>query len=71
MALKSWHQDHSLDFSGKILFLKDQISKLDGKGENSFLSATEVEELHGLFEELFSLSRTNSSICWQQSRLHG
>ena len=33
------------------------------------LLATEVEELHGLFEELFSLSRINTSICWQRSRL--
>ena len=28
----------------------------------------EVEELHGLSEDLFSLSRINNSICWQQSR---
>jgi len=26
-----------------------------------------VEELHGYTEDLFSLSRINSSICWQQS----
>jgi len=29
----------------------------------------EIEELHGFSEELFSLSRINSSICWQQSRM--
>jgi hypothetical protein len=68
-ALKSWPQDHSQNLSGKELFLKDRISKLDGKGENSLLSATGMEELHGLFEKLFSLSRINTSICWQQSRL--
>jgi len=28
----------------------------------------EVEELHGLSKDLFSLSRINNSICWQQSR---
>ena len=27
-----------------------------------------MEELHGLTEDLFSFSRINSSICWQQSR---
>lgn len=29
----------------------------------------EIEEMHGCSEELFSLSRVNSSICWQQSRM--
>jgi len=33
------------------------------------LSDEEIQELHGLSEELFSLSRANSSICWQQSRV--
>jgi len=29
----------------------------------------EVDELHGFSEELFTLSRVNSSISWQQSRI--
>jgi len=33
------------------------------------LSDDEIRELHGLSEDLFSLSRVNSSICWQQSRV--
>jgi hypothetical protein len=39
------------------------------KGETSILTEGEVEELHGFSDELFSLSRVNSSICWQQSRM--
>ena len=38
------------------------------KGETELLCEDEIEELHGLSEELFSLVRINSSICWQQSR---
>jgi len=41
---------------------------LDMKGETDELCDDEIEELHGFSEELFSLSRINSSICWQQSR---
>jgi len=29
----------------------------------------EIEELPGFSKELFSLSRINSSICWQQPRV--
>ncbi|MCI56208.1 endonuclease/exonuclease/phosphatase family protein, partial [Trifolium medium] len=28
----------------------------------------EIEELHGITSDIRSLSRTNASICWQQSR---
>jgi hypothetical protein len=33
------------------------------------LCEDEIEELHASSEEMFSLSRLNSSISWQQSRL--
>jgi len=68
LALKDWHQRHTQNLSAKIVSIKDKISILDLKGESTFLRDEEVEELHGLTEELFSLSRINSSICWQQSR---
>jgi len=43
---------------------------LDEKGEVSTLGEDEVEELHGLSEELHSLSMIHYSICWQQSRIN-
>jgi len=69
LALREWHQNHSQNLPAKILSLKDKISALDSKGESIVLPDDEVEDLHGFTEELFSLSRMNSSICWQQSRL--
>jgi len=45
------------------------MAALDVKGETTTLTDEEIEELHGYSEELFSLSRINSSVCWQQSRL--
>ena len=68
MALKYWHQQHSQNLPAKIVALKDKITILDLKGETMVLLDGEVEEMHGLTEELFYLSRINNSICWQESR---
>ena len=69
LALKDWHQRHAQNLPARILSLKEQIAFLDLKGESTVLLDDEIQELHGLSEELFSLSRANSSICWQQSRV--
>jgi len=69
LALREWHQRHTQNLPAKISYLKDKITALDFKGEVDLLLDYEVEELHGLSENLFSLSRVNSSICWQQSRM--
>jgi len=63
LALKDWHQRHSQNLPARILTLKDKIASLDLKGESTTLSDGEIQELHGLSENLFSLSRINSSIC--------
>ena len=68
LALKEWHQRHTQNLPTRISTLKDKIATLDMKGETDELCDDEIEELHGFSEELFSLSRINSSICWQQSR---
>jgi hypothetical protein len=68
LTLKDWHLRHSRNLPAKILSLKDKISLFDLKGETEDLLESELEEYHGLSEELFSLSRSHSSICWQQSR---
>jgi len=62
LALKDWHQRHAQNLPAHILSLKEQIAFLDLKGESTMLSKDEIQELHGLSEELFSLSRANSSI---------
>jgi len=69
LALKEWHQCHTHNLPTRILPLKDKIASLDLKGETNDLCDGEIEELHGFSEELFSLSRMKSSICWQQSRI--
>jgi len=68
LALKDWHLSHSQNLPAKIHSLQDKINFFDVKGETVDLLEGELEEYHGLSEELFSLSRTHSSICWQQSR---
>jgi len=65
LALKEWHQSHAQNLPARILGLKDKIEVLDLRGESEVLCEDEIEELHGLTEELFSLVRINSTICWQ------
>lgn len=62
LALKEWHQRHCQNLPARMLCLREKIAELDLKGENELLIEGEVEELHGFSEELFSLSRANSSI---------
>ena len=69
LALRDWHQCHAQNLPARILALKENIASLDLKGESTALSDGEIQEMHGLSENLFSLSRINSSICWQQSRV--
>ena len=69
VALKEWHRRHTQNLPARILSLKNRIESLDLKGETQVLCEKEVEELHGFTEDLFSLVRINSSICWQQSRV--
>lgn len=69
LALKEWHRRHSQNLPARITLLKDRIEAFEVKAESLDLLMEEIEEMHGFSEELFSLSRINSSICWQQSRL--
>lgn len=47
----------------------DLISFLDSKGEDFDLEVEELEELHSLSKNLFSLSKINTSKHGQQSRM--
>jgi len=69
LSLKEWHKRHAKNIPSRISNLKDRISALEVKGENLVLLDGEIDELHDFSEELFSLSRVNASICWQQSRM--
>ena len=68
--LKEWHTFHTQNLSAKLNTLKNRQAVLDGKGEEEELSEEEFEELHGILAELHTMSRLNTSICWQQSRLN-
>jgi len=47
----------------------ERMSILDIKGETSALMEEEVDEIHDLSVNLHSLSRIQTSVCWQQVRL--
>ncbi|MCH79613.1 cysteine-rich receptor-like protein kinase, partial [Trifolium medium] len=70
LALKEWHNSHSRNIPGKLASLKERLAALDSKGEDEDLTVDEIDELHSTSSAIHSLSRVNSSICWQQSRLN-
>ncbi|MCH82498.1 cysteine-rich receptor-like protein kinase, partial [Trifolium medium] len=67
-ALKDWHSSHIQNLPSRIESLKDRMAVLDEKGGEEDLSESELAELHGVSLDIHSLSRLNTSICWQQSR---
>lgn len=69
-CLKTWHQNHTQKLKGKINTVKDHISSPDIKGEAWILEEEELEEIHSLSSNLFSLSHPNSSMQWKKSRLN-
>jgi len=50
--------------------VKDRMSTLYTKGETFNLVDAELVELHELSDNLHSLSRVQSSMCWQRARLN-
>jgi len=69
IALKEWHRIHVSNLLGRIRKLKERVADLDKKGEQTTLSVDELDELRNNTFDIHSLSRMNTSICWQQSRL--
>jgi len=69
LALKEWHRLHVSNLPGRITALKERIAELDTKGEHVDLSVDELHKLRHNNCEIHSLSRMNTSICWQQSCL--
>lgn len=69
LALKEWHVSHTHNLPAKIVSLKGRQAALDIKGEGEELSEDEYAKLHAIITYIHTLSRLNSSICWQQSRL--
>lgn len=56
----------------KIDSLKARLSMFDNKGEEGGLTAEEIEDIEdmrGITHDIQSLSRVNTCISWQQSRL--
>ena len=69
MALTEWHLSHTHNLPRRIDSLKKSISLLEFKGEVEELTEEEVDGLHGLYADLYSLSRVNASISWKQARM--
>jgi len=70
LALKEWHASNTHNLPTKIVTLKNRQAALDSKGEDVELSEEELGELHGISTDIHSLSRLNTNICLQQSRLN-
>jgi len=60
---------HSKNIPAKLDTLKSPLAVFNGKKEDDRLSADEIEEIQGITNEIPSLSRVNTSISCQQSRL--
>lgn len=67
---KTWHQNHTQNLEGHISDLHNHIFSLDDKGEEYDFEVEEVQELHSLSENLFSLSKINTNMQWQKSRIN-
>jgi len=65
LALKDWHASNTQNLPAKIDSLKNRQVAIDSKGEEADLSEDELGELHGILTDIHSLSRLNTSICWQ------
>jgi len=68
-TLKDWHQQHSKNLEARCITVKERMSFLDTTGETSALLEEEESKLHDLSVSLHSLSRVQTSMCWQQVRL--
>ena len=68
-ALKEWHLSHYNNIPAKLDSLKARLAWLDDRGEDALFSSVEMEEMCDITHDIHSLSRVNTSICWQQSRL--
>ena len=68
-TLNEWHLTHTNNLPSRIDSLKNSISVLESKGEVEELSEEEVDGIHEMSAALFSLSRVNASILWQQARM--
>jgi len=69
-SLKVWHQQNSKNIEAKIVEVKNRMSSLDSKGEESDLLEDESKEICELSVELNSLSRVHTSMNWQKARMN-
>ena len=60
---------HSTNIPAKVDSLKARQAWLDGKGVDGVMPPEELDELCETSNAIHSLSRVNTSFCWQQSRL--
>ena len=67
-ALKEWHEAHARNLPATIASLKKSVVTLECKGEVEDLSEAKCAEILGVSENIHTLSRLNTSLCWKQSR---
>lgn len=68
-ALREWHRTHVSNLPGRIQAFKQRVDVLETKAEQLQLSDEELAFLRSSTVDIHSLSRLNTSISWQQSRL--
>jgi hypothetical protein len=67
---KEWHQNHTQNLAALINDIQQSIASPDSKGEDLTMDTEEVEKLHTLSANIFWLSKLNTGIQWQKSRIN-
>jgi hypothetical protein len=67
--LRDWHKSHTQNIGEKIKEAKEELNRLEIKGESVGLSMEEVLNMRETATKLHELSNLNCSIQWQNSRV--
>ncbi|GAU11113.1 hypothetical protein TSUD_197370 [Trifolium subterraneum] len=68
-SLRVWHLSHAKNIGSKILEAKERLLGLDLRGENANLTDDDlINERREVTSTIFSLSRIECSMLWQNSR---
>jgi len=69
-SLWSWHLTHTLNIDSKIHDAQERLAVLDVRGEDISLADQDVAELHKLSADILALSKLQTSMQWQKSRVN-
>jgi hypothetical protein len=67
--LKGWHKSHTQNLVGRIKEAKEELNRLEIKGESVGLLEEEILTKREKAAQIYKLSNLNCSIQWQKSRI--